>query len=580
MKKYLDYDGAKVLVDQALEEFAPIDHKHNVDDIEGYVGGDSTQSDWNQSDDTAPDYVKNRTHYVDGELVETPVFENITFTPSANATVTSDIVTSGNVKVVWDGVEYICEGMIGNQFGGIGNASLYMPYYDNTGEPFFMGFFAGGEPDKIIVADDQVGTEHTYSIYTVEDTRVYYTLDEKFIPDTIAHVEDLVQSDWNENDETSLAYIQNRIGGYTVDNAEVVYIDNEEFDFTTSNSKHLVFPPEYESAFRLGNQIIVIFNGTEYICEVNEGTFYGMSTIVVGNASFIPEGWGTDTGEPFVFFDDPTDANWSFRVKENSKHTITIKWIGIDTVKIPLQMLESVGKKYKPWNSGEIFNGYTINVADGMYSHAEGYRTIATGNYGHAEGYQTTSSGDYSHAEGHSTIANGENQHAQGKYNMEDTENKYAHIVGNGEDEDNRSNAHTLDWQGNGWYAGSLYVGGTSQDDAVRVATLDDIAKYNQITMVDEDNGYDYVVAMKNGSLVSYCACTSIAITTLPSKTEYASGDVFDPTDMVVTATCQDGNTRVITNYTYTETVTASTVVISYVERGITYTAEVTVTIV
>ena len=37
-----------------------------------------------------------------------------------------------------------------------------------------------------------------------------------------------------------------------------------------------------------------------------------------------------------------------------------------------------------------------------------------------------------------------------------DTENKYAHIVGNGENETKRSNAHTLDWDGNAWFAGSV----------------------------------------------------------------------------------------------------------------------------
>lgn len=35
-------------------------------------------------------------------------------------------------------------------------------------------------------------------------------LDEKFIPDTIARTEDLVQSDFEETDSTSLAYIKNK----------------------------------------------------------------------------------------------------------------------------------------------------------------------------------------------------------------------------------------------------------------------------------------------------------------------------------------------------------------------------------
>lgn len=103
--------------------------------------------------------------------------------------------------------------------------------------------------------------------------------------------------------------------------------------------------------------------------------------------------------------------------------------------------------------------------AIGSYSHAEGLGSEASGNYSHAEGYATKSSGIYSHAEGYYTKASGEKQHVQGKYNVEDTENKYAHIVGNGESEIARSNAHTLDWNGNAWYAGKV-SGGTEENPA------------------------------------------------------------------------------------------------------------------
>jgi hypothetical protein len=74
----------------------------------------------------------------------------------------------------------------------------------------------------------------------------------------------------------------------------------------------------------------------------------------------------------------------------------------------------------------------------------------------HAEGYQTEASGVRSHAEGRNTIANGAEQHVQGKYNVKDTTNKYAHIVGNGTADNKRSNAHTIDWDGNAWFAGTV----------------------------------------------------------------------------------------------------------------------------
>ena len=95
-------------------------------------------------------------------------------------------------------------------------------------------------------------------------------------------------------------------------------------------------------------------------------------------------------------------------------------------------------------------------TASGERSHAEGYGTTASFFCSHSEGYNTNAKGSCSHSEGNHTIAKGENQHAQGRYNIEDTGNKYAHIVGNGADDDSRSNAHTLDWDGNSWYAGSV----------------------------------------------------------------------------------------------------------------------------
>lgn len=142
----------------------------------------------------------------------------------------------------------------------------------------------------------------------------------------------------------------------------------------------------------------------------------------------------------------------------------------------------------------EVFNDYNNNVADGQFCHAEGYNTSATGSCTHAEGYLTEAStshshaegyvtkatyiaahaegasteanGENSHAEGYQTIAGSKNQHVQGRFNVEDTAETYAHIVGNGTARNNRSNAHTLDWDGNAWYAGDVYVGGTSQADA------------------------------------------------------------------------------------------------------------------
>ncbi|MBR5774830.1 MAG: hypothetical protein IKY42_01010 [Bacteroidaceae bacterium] len=122
------------------------------------------------------------------------------------------------------------------------------------------------------------------------------------------------------------------------------------------------------------------------------------------------------------------------------------------------------------------------SVARASYSHAEGQSTTADGPNSHAEGLYSVSFSTSSHAEGLYTNAHGENQHVQGRYNVIDYHDRYAHIVGNGfydvdKGREARSNAHTLDWDGNAWFAGDVYVGGSSQDEGeklVRKSELDE----------------------------------------------------------------------------------------------------------
>lgn len=104
--------------------------------------------------------------------------------------------------------------------------------------------------------------------------------------------------------------------------------------------------------------------------------------------------------------------------------------------------------------------GYGSN-ATVDYSHAEGYSSSAYGRYSHAEGEMSTTKGIGSHAEGHGTRASSDYQHAQGKYNIEDSSGVYADIIGNGTST-SKSNAATVDWSGNAWFAGDVYTGSTS----------------------------------------------------------------------------------------------------------------------
>ena len=148
------------------------------------------------------------------------------------------------------------------------------------------------------------------------------------------------------------------------------------------------------------------------------------------------------------------------------------------------------------------------STASGYASHAEGSTTTASGVNSHAEGDYTTASGASSHAEGYGSKASSQFQHVQGKYNIEDKERKYSHIVGNGAGDAKRSNAHTLDWKGNGWYAGKLSQEGTPTEDKDLTTKkyVDDNILLEQLPIlrIDETNKRIYVNCNNMGTYKKY----------------------------------------------------------------------------
>ena len=111
-----------------------------------------------------------------------------------------------------------------------------------------------------------------------------------------------------------------------------------------------------------------------------------------------------------------------------------------------------------------------------------------------------------------------------GRYNVEDTDGnnwnnygKFAHIVGNGENDTTRSNAHTLDWDGNAWYKGDVYIGGTGQGDenVKKLATeeyvdsvmpsfpseMEALALVTEIGFVEPVTNNGYVLTDENGAI-------------------------------------------------------------------------------
>ena len=353
------------------------------------------------------------------------------------------------------------------------------------------------------------------------------------------------KSDWNQNDENALGYINNR-PFYAEDPVETTILNNISIT-TTANNGYAQLPEDF--ALENFQTYRVVFDGVEYSCKC----YMLWGTPVIGNGLIA----GAETGgnnEPFLC----VGGHKLIYISTAGTYTISVV-----EFREEIHVLDEKFISYKPGMivegtlCAETFNDCSANYATGMYSHAEGYNTEASGNYSHAQGFDTTASGnfahvegykaeasgstahaegfesvaagDYSHAEGHTGRANGDMSHAeghkttanghyshaeglntistadashvQGKYNVEDTAGDYAHIVGNGSANTLRSNAHTIDWDGNAWFAGDIYVGGTGQNDTGNVVKL------ATITEVDDklsalSTGLPEVSAADNGKIL------------------------------------------------------------------------------
>ncbi len=171
--------------------------------------------------------------------------------------------------------------------------------------------------------------------------------------------------------------------------------------------------------------------------------------------------------------------------------------------------------------------------ASGDGSHNEGNGCVASGHYSHAEGAVTVASGSTAHAEGTGTVAAGLAQHAGGVWNKIDNNDTYAEIIGNGQGENDRSDARTLDWNGNERLAGGLTINaGTASEtdigtalsgkaDASALATVATSGAYSDLTgqpTIPTDTNREIkadgttLLADDNHNILNICAGTGISL--------------------------------------------------------------------
>ena len=151
------------------------------------VTGGGSQADWNQNNETQPDYIKNRPFYT-GDPVQTVLVEEstVSFTNvSANIyygaiSTTIELAAGETYEVSWDGAVYecVCESVSG--FPAIGNMSIIGAGAD-TGEPFAISPLADNRGTEIYTLD--TSASHAISISRMVAPVV--KIDEKYLPDIL-----------------------------------------------------------------------------------------------------------------------------------------------------------------------------------------------------------------------------------------------------------------------------------------------------------------------------------------------------------------------------------------------------------
>ena len=313
-----------------------------------------------------------------------------------------------------------------------------------------------------------------------------------------------IQPDWNQNNNTQPDYVKNR-PFYIADEA---YIGTLSFTATSNNTMNYTYTA-------VDNEIFSYFwnlRDTGEVIRVNVGDLSGLmsSTFDRGNFDFS----GILSGR----MNWNTDQIWTATINDGNITLVNGNTYNVVFYDTTTPGPTPIDTKFLP-SSVHTNSNAPAKRGSGENSVIEGSNTTASSDSSHVEGSSTRAAGVYSHAEGWGTKASSRHQHVQGKYNVEDTATTYAHIVGNGVNDSTRSNAHTLDWSGNAWFAGDVYVSstsGTNKDEgsqklatetyvndmisnAVPSATTDDNDKILMVV-----NGVPTWVAITNAEGVRY----------------------------------------------------------------------------
>lgn len=414
--------------------------------------------DWNENDPTKPGYVKNRTHYKYsdeflGEIEFTATSEKELILKDQNSTENHDIIDAigktaltehNTTKIIIDG-----EVCISNAFFSRYVTSLVGEFNYGAGGPAGYSHPAVVNNDNIALVPD-----HVYAIQFYNVGEYYKPLSEKYLPNTIFSQSNAPVK-FGSDDDGNINYNSSVQGDYTKASGSSSHAEGH-YTEASGSSSHA--EGSYAKASGLSSH--AEGNYTEAKAEYShaEGNFTVASTYSqqVSGRYNIPED--------------------RYREKITPNRTI---WIS---------------------NQSTVFyrsNARTFNTKTGKYSLIDpekcSFSEITTGMY-YIIGNDNSNISMY-YLTSLKSVSSGGKTYNCTLYSVVDQEYEYgiyAHIVGNGTSSE-LSNAYTLDWEGNAWFAGDVYVhstSGTDKDDgSVRLVTEDLLTSCVRLSIRMKKNG-------------------------------------------------------------------------------------------
>lgn len=276
-------EGAVLYTAQTLTDAQKTQARTNIGAAaigSGGGSGISVQSDMNQNDSNAPDYIKNRTHWAEPPVTTTEVILPETTIEFSNgyAELSSLLFLDNGDEytVTLDGVEYsvVAEeaSLMGMNFIVFGNPAILAldETAQDNGQPF-AGAYSTSEAVLMFMTTDIETTAHTVSITKVTTTQKVYKLDDKYI-----------NADWTAQ-KTAIST------DGVVETTGIVTVDGFVIPSESCNINALL----------VAEYVDVVWNGEIYRYLPKTIEVAGLT--LFGNMSIF-EPTCPDSGEPFIFF--------------------------------------------------------------------------------------------------------------------------------------------------------------------------------------------------------------------------------------------------------------------------------------